>query len=99
MSNREAKSSPTTDTNTEMIPIYTTNNFIETEIITDIFESEDIAYLERKMEISMYPLSVGGHDQIRIAVEKTHVKQARDLIQQAIVDKAIPGDGSFLDDE
>ena len=97
MSNREASPSPTSQgPDVEMVFIYSTANFVETEIITDIFEAENIAYLERKMEIPMHPFNIGGHDQIRIAVEATRVTEARELIQQAIVDDAIPGDGNFL---
>lgn len=98
MSNREAISSSTSNKgDVEMIPVYSTANFAESEIITDIFEEEDIAYIERKMEPGPFFVSVGGHDQIQIAVEETRLAEARALIQQALVDEAIPGDGRFLE--
>lgn len=98
MSNRQAHPSSTSgDEDVEMIEIYTTPNFAEAEIITDIFDEEDIGYLVRNMEERAFPTSVAEHDQIRIAVEDGRVKQARGFIQQALVDEAIPGDGNFIE--
>lgn len=98
MSNREANPSPTSaGGDTEMVFIYTTPNFAESEIITDMFETEEIAYMERPMEIPIHPFNIGGHDHIRIAVEASRADMARKLIQQALVDEAIPGDGNFLE--
>ena len=97
MSNREAHSSSTSSDDVEMIWIFTTSNFAEAEFITDIFDEEDIAYIVRKMEVSAFPTSIGGQDQTRLAVEDGRVDIARGLIQQAIVDEAIPGDGNFIE--
>lgn len=97
--NRDASPSSTSgDEEVEMIWIFTTGNFAEAEIITDIFEAEDIAYMVRKMEVPQFPTTVGDHNQIRIAVEDGRTKQARAFIQQAIVDEALPGDGNFMDE-
>lgn len=98
MSNRQAHPSTTSgDENVEMIEIFTTPNFAEAEIITDIFDEEDIAYIVHNMEERAFPTTVAGHDQIRIAVEESRAKDARGLIQQALVDEALPGDGNFMD--
>ncbi|RAL21267.1 hypothetical protein DL240_14175 [Lujinxingia litoralis] len=99
MLHSKAKSSPTTDENVEMIEIYASSNFAEMEFLTDMFDEESIGYLTREMEMSMMPVHVGGHDEVRLAVEAGRVEQARGLIQQAIVDEAIPGDGHFIEHE
>ena len=96
--NLDAQSSSTSaDDEMEMIWIYTTGNFAEAEILTDVFTAEDIAYMARKKELPAFPTTVGEHGQILIAVEDHRVAEARGLIQQAIVDEAIPGDGNFLE--
>jgi len=97
MSPSKAHASPTTDENVEMIEVYASANFAEMQFLTDIFDEEQIGYLTREMEMSMMPVHVGGHDEVRLAVEGGRVEQARGLIQQAIVDEAIPGDGRFLE--
>ncbi|TXD32746.1 DUF2007 domain-containing protein [Lujinxingia vulgaris] len=99
MTQSKAHSSPTTDENVEMIEIYATANFAELQILTDIFDEEQIGYFTREMEMSMMPVHVGGHDEVRLAVEGGRVDQARGLIQQAIVDEAIPGDGHFIEQD
>ena len=96
--NRDAKGSTTSgDGEMEMVWIFTSGNFAEVEIITDIFEEEDIAYRVQKMEPPGFYVNVGGLDQIRVAVDEKQAKQARTLIQQAIVDEAVPGDGNFME--
>ncbi len=96
--NKDASPSSTSgDEEVEMIWIFTTGNFAEMEIITDIFEAEDIAYIVRKMEVPQFPTTIGDHNQIRIAVEHGRTDAARQFIQQAIVDEALPGDGNFLE--
>ena len=98
MSNRQAHPSSTSgDENVEMIAIYSTSNFAEAEIITDIFDEEDIAYMVHNMEERAFPTTMGGQDQIRIAVEEGRTSDARGLIQQALVDEALTGDGNFMD--
>ncbi len=99
--NRDASPSSTSgdDQDMEMIWIFTTDNFAEAEVITDIFDVEDIAYMVRKMEERAFPTSVGRHGEIRIAVEDGRTDDARGFIQQAIVDEAVPGDGNFIDSE
>ena len=96
--NRDAKGSTTSgDEELELVWIFTTRNFAEMEIITDVFEDEDIAYMVRRMQPPGFSVGVSDHDQIRVAVEEDRSKDARGLIQQAIVDEAIPGDGNFLE--
>lgn len=95
--NRDAKASSTSSDDVQMIWIFTSGNFAEVEIITDIFEEEDIAYMVRKMEPPGFYVGVGDHGQIRVAVEDTRTADGRALIQQAMVDEAIPGDGNFMD--
>ena len=96
--NTEASGSSTSgDGDIEMIWIFTTGNFAEAEFITDIFDAEDIAYMVQRMEMREFPTSVGDHNQIRIAVEEGRTQDARNFIQQAIVDEAVPGDGNFLE--
>lgn len=95
--NIDAKGSSTSgDADMEMVWIFTTENFAEAEVITDIFDAEDIAYMVRRMEVPQFPTTVGDHNQIRIAVEDGRTDQARNFIQQAIVDEAVPGDGNFM---
>lgn len=96
--NREASPSPTSaNPDAEFIPIYTSANFAEVEIITDMFEDEQIGYMIRRREMAAFPTTIGEHDQIRVFVEPAGVYQGRQLIEQALVDEAIPGDGNFLD--
>ncbi len=97
---RDAKSSATSgDQDLEMVWIYTCGNFAEIEIITDVFDDEDIAYILRKMEPPGFTVGVSDHDQTRIAVQEDRAVEARQLIQQATVDEAIPGDGNFIEHE
>lgn len=83
----------------EMIPVYTTNNPMELEILTDVFEDEDIAYFVRRKGMPGFWVNIGDQDQNRISVQEDRVDDARELIQQAIVDEAVPGDGNFIGDE
>ena len=97
--NREANPSPTTDPDVEFVPVFTTSNFAEMEIITDIFEEEEIAYRVRKRQMAGFWTTIGEHDQIRLYVEPGKLDEARSFIQQALVDEAIPGDGNFIDED
>ena len=96
--NRDASPSTTSgEPDVEMLPIFTSPNFAEIEIITDIFEEEDIAYMVRKRQMQDFPTTVGNQDQIRVVVEESRVQEAQEFIQQALVDEAIPGDGRFIE--
>ncbi len=95
--NRDAKASSTSDDDVQMIWIFSSGNFAEVEIITDIFEEEDIAYIVRKMEPPGFFAGVGDQGELRVAAEEGRVVEAREFIQQAMVDEAIPGDGNFMD--
>lgn len=96
--NREANPSPTSaDPEVELVPVFTTGNFAEMEIVTDIFEEEQIAYRIRRREMAAFPTTIGEHDQIRVYVEPAQIDNARQFIQQALVDEAIPGDGNFIE--
>ena len=97
--NREANPSSTADPDAIFVPLFTTANFAEMEIITDIFEEEDIAYLIRRRQMSAFWTTVGDHDQIRVYVEPAGVEKAVSFIEQALADNAIPGDGNFIDTE
>ncbi len=97
MSQDANPSATSADQDLEMVWIYTCGNFAETEIITDVFDDEDIAYILRKMEPPGFTVGVADHDQTRIAVQEDRAQEARELIQRAIVDEAIPGDGNFID--
>ncbi len=97
--NRDASPSKTSgDPDIELVPIFSSASHPEMEIVTDIFEAEDIAYMVKKRQMSGFWTTIGEHDQIRVYVEPTRIDDARALIQQAIVDEAIPGQGNFIDE-
>lgn len=97
MSNRHASPSTTSDESMQMVEIFTTPNFAEAEIITDLFDVEDIAYIAQEAAPPQFLVSAGDPNQTRIAVSESQAAIARRLIQQAIVDDAIPGDGNFVE--
>ncbi len=95
--NRDAHPSSTSTEDVQMIWIFSSGNFAEVEIITDIYDEEDIAYIVRKMEPPGFFAGVGDQGELRVAVEEGRAGDARKFIQQAMVDEAIPGDGNFID--
>jgi hypothetical protein len=96
MSNREARPSTESVEEMQMVPVFTTPNFAEAEVITDLLEMEDIAYIAQPAAPPQFLISAGDPNQTRILVGTSQAPIARELIQQAIVDEALPGDGNFL---
>lgn len=95
--NREASpSSKSGDPDDILVPIYSSANQPEVEIITDILEAEDVAYMIRSRQMAAFPTTIGEHDQIRILVVPAAIERAQALIEQALEDEAIPGDGNFI---
>jgi hypothetical protein len=99
MSNRQAHPSSAVDENTQMVPLFATPNFAEAEVITDLFDAEDIAYIAHQAAPPQFMVSAGDPTETQIAVAETQAVAARALIQQAIDDDAIPGDGNFIETE
>lgn len=96
MDHTASSSSTPAEFDMEIVPVYTSNNYHEIEILTDVFEEEDIAYMVRRKGAVGFWMTIGEQDQIRIAVQEDRVDDALELIQQAIVDEAVPGDGTFI---
>ena len=80
----------------ELVDLYVTYNPNEAEFIKDMLDANSIACFIRDLHTSQFPLSVGKHAQVRIVVDEDRVRDAYDLIQQAIADGAITDEGNFV---
>lgn len=81
----------------EFVEIYATHNFVEFQILEDLFEDHGLQYMARLIESSPLPMSVGQHGERRIAVPQAQIEKGLHLIKQAIADDAIQvEEGEFL---
>lgn len=96
----DATSNPSDSTaDFNFIDLYVTGNFTEIDILSEVLTGEHIAFIIRDMSTPQFPIAVGKHGEIRIAVEETKLEEAAALIKLAISDEAIPGDGNFMGEE
>lgn len=80
----------------DLVDLYITYNPSEAQFIKDMLDDNDIANFIRDMHPGQFPMSVGTHGQHRLVVEDTKVREAYELIQQAIADGAITDEGKFI---
>jgi len=81
----------------EFVEIYATHNFLEAQILEDLFQDHAIQTLTRKIEVAPMPTNVGSFGEHRLGVDSAHLKKAVGLIAQALEDGAItPGEGELL---
>lgn len=80
----------------ELVDLYVTYNPSEAEFIKDMLDANSIACFIRDLHTSQFPLSVGKHAQVRIVVDEDRVRDAYELIQQAVADGAITDEGNFV---
>jgi len=83
----------------ELVDLYVFYQPLEANFIHEVLSENDIASLVRDMGVPGFPMNVGSHGQVRIVVELDRVEDAAALIQQAIEDGAITGEGQFLHQE
>lgn len=80
----------------DLVDLYITYNPNEAEFIKDMLDENEIACFIRDLHPSQFPMSVGKHAQVRVVVEEDKVREAYDLIEQAIADGAITDEGKFI---
>lgn len=83
----------------DLVDLYICYNPIEAEFIREVLDENDIAVFLRDMHPSQFPMNVGKHAQVRIVVEDDKAREAMELIQQALEDGAITGEGKFIFDD
>ncbi|MEC9400548.1 MAG: hypothetical protein VX475_23170 [Myxococcota bacterium] len=81
----------------EFVEIYATHNFLEAQILEDLFTDQGIQTLARKIEVAPMPTNVGSFGEHRLGVPEEKVVAAVKLIEQAIADGAVTrGEGELL---
>mgnify|MGYP006287511011 CR=1 FL=1 len=83
----------------DLVDLYISYNFAEAELIQDILLDNHIDCYIHKMEASQFPMNVGKHGQIRIAVEDGKLDDAVALLEEAIEADALTGEGKFVGEE
>lgn len=83
----------------DLVDLYLSYNFAEAELIRDILLDNDIDCYIHKMEASQFPINVGKHGQIRIAVQESRAEDAAVLLEEAIEAEALTGEGHFVTEE
>jgi hypothetical protein len=82
----------------DLVDFYVSYNFAEAELIADILFDNDIDCYVKKLEPSQFPINVGKHGQIRIAVGKNRVDAATAVLNEAMDADALTRDGHFVTD-
>lgn len=86
-------------TENNYVEIYLSYNEIEAELIKGLLEEKGISAMVRAMLISPYPINIGRFAEKRIAVPEHKIKEAKELINQAITDGfLIREEGKFKDE-
>lgn len=78
-----------------VVDIYVSYNPVEAQLIRDILADNNIDSFARPLQPSQFPLNVGKHGQIRITVSQENAPASRAILQEAIDEGALSGDGSF----
>jgi len=81
------------------VEIYFSYNTFETDVIADILTHDGIPFIVRDQRMTPYPLTIDHFPEQRIAVPAAYVDQAVNSIREARDSGALPGDGTFVDDE
>jgi hypothetical protein len=97
MTMHDAKSNPSESFDDfDFVDLYATSNFTEIDILSEVLADNHIAFIVRDMSTPQFPIAVGKHSEMRLAVEETKIGEATELINLAIRDEAIAGEGSFM---
>lgn len=83
----------------DLVDFYVSYNFAEAELIRDILLDNDIDCYVKKGHPSQFPMNVGKHGQIRIAIEDDKVVEAEAVLEEAIEAEALTGEGHFVTEE
>jgi hypothetical protein len=83
----------------DLVDFYVSYNFAEAELIRDILLDNDIDCYVKKGHPSQFPMNVGKHGQIRIAIEDDKVDEATEVLEEAIEAEALTGEGHFVTEE
>ncbi len=81
--------------NYDLVDLYISYNFAEAELIRDILMDNQIDCFIRKLHPSQFPMDVGKHGEIRVAVENDKTDEAEAILREAIDAGALSGDGTF----
>lgn len=80
-----------------LVDIYTSFNPVEAELIRDILVDNEIDCFARNLHPPQFPLNVGKHGGVRLSVAQEGAARATEIIQEAIDEGALSGDGSFME--
>ena len=83
----------------DLVDFYISYNFAEAELIRDILLDNDIDCYVKKVHPSQFPMNVGKHGQIRIAIEDDKVDEAKAVLEEAIEAEALTDEGHFVTEE
>lgn len=83
----------------DLVDFYVSYNFAEAELIADILLDNDIDCYVKKVHPSQFPMNVGKHGQIRIAIEDDKVDEAKAVLEEAIEAEALTDEGHFVTEE
>ena len=85
-----------TTTTEEMANVYACYNTQQVERVVGILQENGLDVLVRDRSSSAFPTYVGTTAQQLVAVAKHEHDRARDILQAAITDEILPGEGDFL---
>ena len=83
----------------DLVDLYISYNFAEAELIRDILMDNQIDCFIHKLEPSQFPMNVGKHGEIRVAVDDSKLDEAEAVLREAIEAEALTGDGTFMTEE
>ena len=83
----------------DLVDFYVSYNFAEAELIADILFDNGVDCYVKKLEPSQFPINVGKHGQIRIAVAQNATELARSVLGEAMDAEALTRDGHFVTDD
>ncbi|MGM0557681.1 MAG: hypothetical protein ACQEVA_14955 [Myxococcota bacterium] len=83
----------------DLVDFYVSYNFAEAELIRDILLDNDVDCYVKKGHPSQFPMNVGKHGQIRIAIEGDKTEEAKQALEEAIEAEALTGEGHFVTGE
>ena len=81
-----------------LVDVYTSFNPVEAELIRDILLDNEIDCFVRNLQPPQFPLNVGKHGGVRITVPQERAINARNILQEAIDEGALSGEGSFMEE-
>ena len=80
----------------EFVEIYATHNLPQAQIVEDLLHDHTIRTMSRKIEVSMFPMTVGTSGEIRVSVAQEDVEEALQHIAQAVADGVVNTEDSEI---